>query len=191
MRICNRFFIFLIPFFLISMNTLKLKKENSGVQVLSSDPNKISWDDSIKLKYTDFKGKVPIGTTWAAQTSSSINLVYGFTEDSLTSWSANCFFDKTTSWIKTKTADVLNHEQLHFEIAEITARILRKKIIETKYWGTSARIKMEKYFNEVNNNGNDLQNAYDKETGHGTIKVKQTEWELKIDSLLVSYNSFK
>mgnify|MGYP003348753850 CR=1 FL=1 len=93
--------------------------------------------------------------------------------------------------MKTKTADVLSHEKLHFDISEVYARMLRKKITETKDWGGNPHNTMEKIFSEINNESNVLQNSYDKDTAHGTIPLKQSQCKTKIELMLAEYSAWK
>src|SRR3954464_14720897 len=85
---------------------------------LSVDDNLIEWSPARKLTWSDFKGKPDPLSDNAALTNSTINFEYGITEKGFTH-SIKCRFNKNLSWGRIKNEYILNHEQGHFDIAEI------------------------------------------------------------------------
>ena len=97
-------------------------------------------------------------------------------------------FEKNNSWYdsKYKSDDVLNHEQLHFDIAEVFARKLRSKLSSMK--NACDRPPVVAEFQSNDREFDEFAIQYDIETSHGTNKKKQIEWVNKIQSLLLTYN---
>ena len=85
---------------------------------------------------------------------------------------------------------LLKHEQYHFNLAEYTARLLRKELVElgeSEISSSDLSALKSKY--EVKLNG--LQQDYDEESEHNIDYLRQRYWELKIDDLLRQTTYFK
>jgi predicted secreted Zn-dependent protease len=85
----------------------------------------------------------------------------------------------------------LIHERLHFDIAELYARKIRKKIQEL----SARNITDIKIYNtmirELLEESNTIDRQYDIETLHGALLKKQKQWEVKIKDELRVLESFK
>ncbi|GAB4259870.1 MAG: hypothetical protein Kow0079_16880 [Vicingaceae bacterium] len=153
----------------------------------------IEWNENRKLTFEDFKGKVPTGKdNISAETASGISI-------SKVQWNGNygkiiikSIFDTKESWIRKNTSEfVLKHEQGHFDITEIYARKIRKKLYYKKF----KRSNFTKYFNNIYNKNETEKNAYqllyDRETNLSRNYQKQKEWDKKIEKELKSLEKFK
>lgn len=91
-------------------------------------------------------------------------------------------FSINTSWVikKYETGELLKHEQLHFDIIELFARKLRKRILNTKITTKGTQEQLKKLQTDLQNEENAYQNLYDKQTDHSRNKQKQKEWGEKI-----------
>ena len=100
-------------------------------------------------------------------------------------------FDKKRSWSNEQGDKLLAHEQLHFDIAELYARKIRKSIELLARKGE----KELKIYNDVVNSlmteSNEFDQQYDLETLHGTLYNRQLEWEAKIKTALAGLNHYK
>ncbi|MBW8362196.1 MAG: DUF922 domain-containing protein [Kaistella sp.] len=87
--------------------------------------------------------------------------------------------------------EVLNHEQKHFDIAELFARKLRKEIGEK----IKTSRDFDRYFKSLYNRHfadyQKFQDRYDGETKHGTNKEKQLEFNTYITTELDKYNQYQ
>jgi len=99
-------------------------------------------------------------------------------------------FSKTRSWGLYKTAYILSHEQGHFDIAEVFARKLHKKLSEYKFNLKTYKKDLKKIYDEVTDEKEETQNEYDEETRHSINKTKQAEWLRKIDEMLEEYEEY-
>ena len=103
------------------------------------------------------------------------------------------------SWVKQdkKNDELLNHEQRHLDIVEIinrkgTSQFQNKMFQEIECDKNSSDKDIENkakgvmidFFNIIEKEHRELQHRYDHDTVHGTDKVKQKEWDKKIDCLL-------
>lgn len=150
----------------------------------------IRWMDRHELTYSDFKGKVPGNTPWAALTSSYIYFTYGTTNGRLTSYKVYASFRKSESWMKIKNEEVLAHEQLHFDISEAFTRKLYAQVQELKNKSGDIPKQASDLFNRMNSECDQTQQLYDEETDHGVNEEEQLKWKKKVEELLSSYDPY-
>ncbi|MNJ90839.1 hypothetical protein D3C87_84790 [compost metagenome] len=170
---------FTIALFLASSFIIKYTKNKN----IEEGSNTILWSSNRKLTWNDFQGIADSTSKYKAHTYSQITttLIY-YNNDSIV-YDMPCHFIVNKSWATNiKTDALLKHEQLHFDIAELCARKIRREYINHKMVDTKKTYKFisdifEKYGKK---NQNSLNNFYDLETKHGLIKDKQKEWEAKI-----------
>lgn len=149
----------------------------------------IEWSQNRKLTWSDFKGKENIKDFNAnAETSCELALksnsvkILGKTKISVTNK-----FECNLSWVLPKSKNnnaLLEHEQLHFDLNEIYARRLRKKIVETKFSYFNLIKESNKIYEEISLLSIKRQELYDAETKHGTESIAQKRWEKDIKTEL-------
>src|SRR5579871_6965376 len=89
----------------------------------------IAWDSATRLTWADFRGKADNNSSFSASTASGI--VYKFSMDGEGySDSITAVFYPNESWVRIRDDKYLIHEQGHFDITEIFARKLRKRLLE-------------------------------------------------------------
>lgn len=158
----------------------------------------ISWNASKKLEWKDFNGKLNPNIFAYAVTSYKIEIipqnVIVDANDQMPGYKdldvlAN--FYKKQSWTISDDIELLNHEQLHFDIAELFARKIRKRFLELK---TSKEKNFNKYQHAYNILWKEcrlLQKQYDIETNHGANKTENTSWENKVNTQLLNLKDFE
>jgi len=147
----------------------------------------IAWSPELKLSWSDFQGK-PTNEESAATTASGIT--YRF---STTTWGdeveldfiVTTHFYPEKSWYRPNLCDavILNHEQLHFDIAEVFSRKMRKRLSATKFT-KNVKAEVAKIYEEINMALYAFQNRYDNETNFSRNREKQLLWNKKISALL-------
>jgi hypothetical protein len=152
------------------------------VTSLSYD-NLVEWSASRKLRWEDFKGIPNPSSTNAALTNSSITVEFGYNHKGLTH-SIKCRFNKSLSWGRIKNEYILNHEQGHFDIAEIHARLLHKALLNYKFNSATVGKDVNTIYNGVMNDHVETQKTYDLETNHSIDSAQQRVWDVKIAKLL-------
>ena len=146
----------------------------------------IEWSASRKLTWADYKAAPDPDSDAAASTTTYLGIDYNITSTSF-SYKIESRFSKTHSWGSHKTDYVLSHEQGHFDIAEIFARKLNKKMSEYKFDKRTYEKELKKIYEDVTKEKTETQNQYDKETRHSINKEKQAEWLKKIATMLEEY----
>lgn len=148
----------------------------------------VLWQPGKRLYWKDFKGEVPSGSGAAATTASGISYQFSTSYkdgEMVVDYEVNAFFYPTKSWYKPKMCNdvTLIHEQLHFDITELFARQMRKKMAATKFTkNIKAAVKViyTNTLEELNN----FQNRYDNETDYSRNIPQQKIWIRKIQKAL-------
>jgi hypothetical protein len=156
----------------------------------------IEWTANRKLTWEDFKGtaKSISNTNSAAQTYCG----FGFQTNYVTILTKTKIFVSTTftcnlSWVRPDQkdrADLLEHEQGHFDLCEVYARQLRRKLQEKKLTVFNLNTDANIIFKDVYALYLDRQELYEKETNYGLNRKKQIEWTKTIASELNELSSF-
>ncbi|WOD44091.1 DUF922 domain-containing protein [Hwangdonia lutea] len=160
------------------------------------DEPTLSWNESYKLTWADFKGAANNKVSAVAITASGIS--FGFsvreTDAEVVSFSTEVFshFYPEQSWYKSNLADnhVLGHEQLHFDITELHVRKFRQRISLLK---VSNHIKNElRQLNKtINKELTAMQDKYDAETNYSRNFENQAKWKSYIANELNKLSKYK
>ena len=136
----------------------------------------ISWKRDYRLKWSDFQGTPDSSSKYAAITKVTVRYSLKYTDTSY-SYTVECFFNKKLSWIlDTSDLRVLEHENGHFDIAEIFARKLRKRFKEYKFKPQTISSDFKKIYTDLKNEDRALDSLYDKETGNYKKFANQRRW---------------
>lgn len=140
----------------------------------------IYWNKNYKLKCSDFRGEHRDTSKYVVAISMIEIGSKGFWSNNLPNYKVFVIFHRSTSWNTDTTCSILTHEQLHFDMAELYARKLRRCIVELRQNHDS---EIQDYSNIMANIYKEWAqaiNKYDQETFHGESKSKQEEWNEKI-----------
>ena len=175
--------------FLINSILFGLFLVPSSLFAQSKDEELLEWNASRKLTWNDYKASPDPESDAAASTTSYLAIEYNITSNSF-GYKIQSRFSKSLSWGLHKTEYILSHEQGHFDIAEIFARKLNKKMSEYRFNKRTYQQDLNKIYNDILDEKEKLQNDYDKETNHSIKKEKQAEWLKKIEKMLEAYKEF-
>ena len=175
--------------------------------------NAIEWSPERRLTKADFKGRVPAMAPNASMSAISIDTSWECDAGALVA-SARAAFDPSRSWWRNaqggvwgnagermsssqaqqaarrnsleRDSQLLEHEQIHFDIAEVTARKIRARFADFKNacaeaGGTDA---IHQMVVEADRELQEEQQRYDRETAHGTNVRAQDQWKRRIRALL-------
>jgi hypothetical protein len=135
-----------------------------------------------ELTWNDFLGIPKPFSAWGAVISSNIYLEYDSVRKFYSAFAAQ---NNQQSWVirKLRNDDYsLNHEQYHFNISEIHARILDQRLDSSEGGDASALLASQRMRLKY------MQNQYDDKTRHGLRVDMQRRLEYKIDSMLQHYS---
>ncbi len=184
----NLFFLIKISIFLISLRVHSINIIHQNDLVLNDSV--ITWKDNFKLKWQDFKGEVNSNDSNVIAMTCTETIV----ENDGNSEKVSVVFLKYKSF---KTAKVfqpkyiknaLIHEQLHFDIAELFARKLRKKIkdLGSEFTEDELSIALKK----IKVESDYFQKTYDSATDFGNNLQKQKIWIFKVKTELRKYSKY-
>jgi hypothetical protein len=178
---------FRLLFILLVLANYSFSQENNAI----TNDTIIPWNKSYKLKWEDFRGELNPNVFAYAVTSYKIDIIPEHVSvdahDNILNYQdldVRANFYKNQSWTVSKDLELLNHEQLHFDIAELYARKIRDRFSELKalkekrfsmYWNA---------YSKLWNACRQLQKNYDLETNHGAKKSENDKWVAKINALL-------
>jgi hypothetical protein len=173
----------------------------------------IEWSAERRLTKEDFRGRVPMQSGNASLSWLHIETSWECVVGDLVA-SARALFDPSQSWWRTTYGNVwgsagdrttatqaqsqarrnvmqmdrqlLDHEQLHFDLTELAARKIRNRFAEFKDaclepGGTEP---IQAMVFEVDRELQDQQREYDRETGHGVNVRAQDQWAQRVKALL-------
>lgn len=157
----------------------------------------IDWTANRKLTWEDFKG--------SPESVSNLNIGaqtycgFGFQTNYVTVFTKAKIFVRNTftcnlSWVRPDQrdrADLLEHEQGHFDLCEVYARQLREKLQEKRLTVFNLNTEANAIFQDVYALYLDRQELYEKETNHGLDRQKQIEWARTIGDELNELSGFQ
>ena len=155
------------------------------VQNSNNEEDRVFWNATQKLTWEDFKGAPNYKEIYSARTFCVISSKMSRKNDSVV-FTIKAAIQKNKSWVKLdqKTISCLEHEQLHFDITELSVRLFRKKLLEYVFNRRTIRTEFGKLVNEFDLYHLKLQDQYDNETNHRLNIAKQNDWNKKISSEL-------
>jgi hypothetical protein len=157
---------------------------------------RITWNKKRKLTWNDFKDH----TNQSGDSTVSAYTYCGFdiettqvTAFSSPKYRVNAYFDCNSSWFNQQLigdSNLLNHEQGHFDLSEIFARVLRKDLMNSLF-KQPAFDNMQEYLREKQLIYTARQREYDRSTQHGALLRAQQNWTLTIQRELDSLSRYE
>lgn len=167
-----------------------LLMSSEGLLGQSKDPG-IKWKESVQLEWSDFKARPDTNVLGFALTSYELKII---PQDVKVDENKNvlnyqdltvkAFFLKDKSWVYKKTPELLDHERLHFDIAALFARKMRKAFDELIQKGIADFDAYQETYKKYWRECAKMQRKYDRETRHGRDMTANREWSQKVEALL-------
>jgi hypothetical protein len=151
----------------------------SGWSTIAESDRYILWDEDRKLSWDDFQGIVNHSSHADAATAINIK-AKPFIQKKRIFYVVDAYFIPKQSWCRAKSENLLRHEQLHFDIAELYARKARKKISEFRQMGIRDVAEYNRAISKILQESNSVDVEYDFNTLHGTLPERQAAWEKNI-----------
>jgi hypothetical protein len=152
----------------------------------------IPWSAEKKLTWRDFKGRnlnpfQPFAAVCEAQI-----MVIPFYDNGKLNINVISYFDQLKSWSKDTTSkQLLEHEQLHFNVTELYARKIRQNLQELLKKGETPEEKIYELIHKLFEERDQYNVKMDEATDYGTNPGVQTEWEQRVAKELDELKSFK
>jgi hypothetical protein len=156
----------------------------------SDSKNVIVWNEYRPLTWDDFQGKRAEDAAGDAGTVVQIKAKPYMVKDQV-KYDVAAVFVKNKSWSDAQTKELLAHEQLHFDIAELYARKIRQVIAELAEAGEEDVKNYNRAIQKLLHESNEVDIQYDLETLHGAMQNKQAEWSKNVKTELKALAQFK
>ena len=150
----------------------------------------LEWNEFYDLTWDDFRGNPGEGAIGDAGTAVKITAKPYYVKKQV-QYDVTAYFDRGKSWSRGKSDALLKHEQLHFDIAELYARKIRKKIIELSLRGEDDLSVFNSAIRRILEESNEADQRYDLETLHGALQKKQALWEKQVKEQLQGLKDYK
>ena len=165
-----------------------------SLQLLAQDTEKISWDKTRLLEWEDFKANPKKHLPYKANTNSGLSFSWNATKSSdgtLFTYEVGSNFYPNRSWVKEieEVDYLLAHEQLHFDITELHARKLRKALSNYET-GSKMKKELNNIYSEIEQQRQQMQNQFDKETNHSINKEAEYQWRKFVENELNKLNEY-
>ncbi|MEK6477094.1 hypothetical protein WJR50_06155 [Catalinimonas sp. 4WD22] len=140
------------------------------------------------LNWNDFQGFAKPFSKWGAAISSNVYLEFDTVDQLYIAYAGQ---NNQYSWVKTSSVNsnssdyMLNHEQYHFNVTELHARMLNRYLVENP---NEAEERYLTKLADIRAQLNQMQDNYDNASDHGSTVHMQRRWEYQIDSLLKVYS---
>ena len=167
-----------------------------AVVFLSGQRNaeRFAWDANDPLEWSDFKAVPDRRAPYSATANSGLSHRYtidskGFLVKKASVITAN--FYPNLSWYKPQLIDenTLAHEQTHFDISELHARLLRKAIDEYRFTKNS-KSEIQKIYNAIEVKRREMQTQFDNETDHSQNEAAEKKWEAFVKNSLYKLRNY-
>lgn len=170
---------------LVVPNNLKTDKPKTEAS------KQITWSSNRKLTWNDFQKEADANDPLHAMASTNI-AVKATCQNNVMVYDVKCQFSQNESWTKNKVSvNLLQHEQLHFDITELYARQLRQKLSQQKSLCSGDKNKFKAVVNKVFADWQKAQVRYDNESHHGIDDAKQAAWTQNVATQLETLSTFQ
>lgn len=172
-----------------------------SISIYAQGPNGgIEYADAGKFHWGLFRGKInhqhiaEMGSNTGAVTVSSLSYsTVKFTSTAVI-LKISAKFHPQESWTRypklRNPGHALNHEKRHFDICEIYAREIRKRISETTFTRRNLNAQLKTIFAELTQKHSAEQSKYDHETDHSIDHEEQDEWNNEIEQRLAALAAY-
>jgi len=153
----------------------------------------VEWNEKRSLGWSDFVYKnMASDENQSYALTSVIHSVRGDIKDGKPNFEVRVLFVKKDSWTTSSgNLALLAHEQLHFDLAELYGRKIRKQLVAMGAQGIEKMARYKKNVKLLLDEFKRKSMTYDKETKHGRIIEEQKEWEGYVQAELNRLNEYK
>lgn len=157
---------------------------------MATDLDLLLWNEFYKLQWDDFQGEPDKRSLGDAATAVHIKAKPYLIKRKI-HYDVEALFNRKKSWVRDTSPSLLAHEQLHFDIAELYARKIRRRVQELQRRGVTDIEVFNEAIHALLLESNEVDERYDLETLHGALSRKQAEWSARIKQELASLNAFR
>jgi len=155
----------------------------------------IYWDQDRKLSWDDFKGTPHGPEDFVASTNSGVAFSYSYGERNgraRIEYEVTANFYPLRSWYRAEVVDsyILSHEQTHFDITELFARILRQRLSEVPK-DVHFKEAADAIYQQTEAERREMQESYDLQSDHSNHKSIEYQWQALVLLKLQEYDAWR
>lgn len=151
----------------------------------------LAWSSTRKLNWEDFRATPESGNPHHALTAANL-AVDARCKDNKFYYEVKCVFLPGESWSKNKQSEkLLAHEQLHFDLTEVHARLLRKQLNTLGNSCSNLKANLNTTVGDAFKNWKAEQDQFDKLSRHGLDAETQLAWATNIEKRLKELEAWK
>lgn len=156
----------------------------SGIITNAQVADTIPWQSKQTLSWTDYKGLPDAQSHFTALTHAEIK--YKVTvHRSLARFEFVTFFMKKSSWTKTTRDPVLlEHEQIHFNIAELHKRMMMQVLNTREFSFNGFEATIKNIGDSINLLRHNMDNAFDADVANMRDNIRVNKWKKDIAEAL-------
>ncbi len=156
--------------------------------------DEITWKDTQPLTWENFRGVPTSSSEIGAATHVNIRVTPKVIRGGRVGVRVKAVFSCDQSWARKKAVGndyLLNHEQRHFDIAELYARKVRQALDGYRITTSNYHKIKEKVILPIFDEYLEYDEWYDQLTVHGLDKEQQQDWNERIDQQLGELEAFR
>jgi len=143
------------------------------------------WSAARPLVWTDFQGTPPSEGTEGAKTTYALYSAWKCRGDAF-QFRVVAGFRTSQSWVKpvvlrdtAQSRSILAHEQVHFDLAEVHARLMRHYFAALRGPCRKTDAQLGTLAQQMEDATSAEERRYDAETNHGLLADRQADWSLQ------------
>lgn len=149
----------------------------------------IEWSESRPLEWKDYAYR-RIRLKGSMALTMVKHSVKGYLRNGLPEFEIKVLFRRPNSWTSDTTSlDLLGHEQLHFDIAELYRRKIEQEIIKLQQNKEKKAAVYREEIKRVLAEFNVYSRRYDRESDHGKSRPEQARWKIEVEMGLKEFHS--
>jgi hypothetical protein len=154
---------------------------------------RVIWRAEAPLTWADFQGNPEPHTGIDALSSCGLTCDPALSRSGELRFDVVAFFSPTDSWVDQADASrlLLQHEQGHFDIGEIYARKMRRRLARSTFDQAHLNQQISAIYDQTFREFKEAQEAYDEVTEHSTRPEAQQEWNRWIAEELRRYEAYR
>jgi len=165
----------------------------AGTALDAQTQRDLTWPQHPTLTWDDFQAQPPKVAVYPSALSDTGFKYQLLCRNGLLDIDSHAFFSPSGSWVKPsdKNAELLKHEQGHYDMAELYARRLRRAIQDAKTScddKAKANAAGEKMVGEFQTGWQNAERKYEEDTGQGTDVARQNDASNRIAADLAASN---
>ncbi|MBL0883380.1 MAG: hypothetical protein IBJ16_08575 [Chitinophagaceae bacterium] len=158
--------------------------------VVHAQQDTLVWNAGAELKWSDFKGIPDKRSHYAALTHAEIRYTVTFFKG-LARFDFSNIFLKKASWTKNNTnLDLLQHEQIHFDIAELHKRLFIGLLYTRDFRNHNFEKEVKLLGDSINIARNKMDEQFDQDVLYINDRNRLVKWQTKINKELDRLKSY-